>query len=157
MSVVTVEFAIDGPPVGKGRPKFTRRGHTYTPEKTRTYERRVKEEALVAMANQKLQATDRKVSVILIFYFEVPKSWTKRKTLEAQNRLHTPSRPDIDNLCKAILDGGNEIIWNDDAQVWHLAAFKLYCPEGVTPHVHVKAQWDDPNIPSQDHITHAIC
>lgn len=155
MGIVTVEFRVEGNPVGKGRPKFTRNGHTYTPEKTREYEKRVQRAAWVAMANQKLDPTHRRVSMIVACYFEIPKSWTKRKTLEAQCGLIIPSRPDIDNLAKSICDGCNNICYNDDAQIWHLSAFKAYCDEGQEPHVRVKVQWDDPNVTNQDHIVPA--
>jgi Holliday junction resolvase RusA-like endonuclease len=155
MGTVTVEFRVEGDPVGKGRPKFTRSGHTYTPEKTRLYEKKVKQAAWAAMAKQKLTPATRRVSVILACYFAVPKSWSKRKTLEAQCGLIIPSRPDIDNLAKSILDGGNEILWTDDSVVWHLAAFKAYCDEEQEPHVRVKVQWDDPNVTNQDHIVPA--
>lgn len=34
-----IQFAIMGEPQGKGRPRFARSGHTYTPEKTAAYEK----------------------------------------------------------------------------------------------------------------------
>ena len=40
-----ISFTIPGSPVGKGRPRVSVRGgyaHAYTPEKTRTYEARVR-------------------------------------------------------------------------------------------------------------------
>ena len=37
-----LEFTVDGEPVGKGRPRFTRNGHAYTTEKTADYEQLVK-------------------------------------------------------------------------------------------------------------------
>ena len=36
-----VEFTVPGIPVGKGRPRFMKNGHTYTPQKTRDYEDKV--------------------------------------------------------------------------------------------------------------------
>ena len=36
-----VTIVVMGAPVGKGRPRFTRAGHTYTPDKTRSYEQSV--------------------------------------------------------------------------------------------------------------------
>ena len=37
-----MKFTIPGEPTGKGRPRMTRTGHTYTPEKTVNYEALVK-------------------------------------------------------------------------------------------------------------------
>ena len=39
---MTVCFTVPGKPQGKGRPRFTRSGHTYTPDRTAAYEERVK-------------------------------------------------------------------------------------------------------------------
>ena len=39
----TVELIIEGEPVGKARPRFTRTGHAYTPDKTRKYEQAVED------------------------------------------------------------------------------------------------------------------
>lgn len=36
-----IEFTVPGAPVGKGRPRFMKNGHTYTPQKTRDYEGKV--------------------------------------------------------------------------------------------------------------------
>jgi len=155
MGLVTIDFRVDGQPVGKGRPKFTRNGHAYTPDKTREYEKKVQQAAWRVMSERTIIPAKRRVSVILACFFEIPKSWSKQKRIEAQCGLHIPSRPDIDNLAKAILDGGNQILWTDDSVVWHLAAFKRYCDEGQEPHVQVKVQWDDPNISNQDHIVPA--
>ena len=30
-----LHFVVEGDPVGKGRPRFTRSGHVFTPQKTR--------------------------------------------------------------------------------------------------------------------------
>ena len=39
-----IKFTIPGPPQGKGRPRFTKSGHTYTPAKTAEYEKLVQAE-----------------------------------------------------------------------------------------------------------------
>jgi len=47
-AAATIAFVIPGTPVGKGRPKFARRGNfvsTYTPEKTASYENLVRVKA----------------------------------------------------------------------------------------------------------------
>ena len=52
MLKLIVRFTVDGVPVGKGRPKFARRGNfvtAYTPTKTKTYEQQVADAARVAM------------------------------------------------------------------------------------------------------------
>lgn len=39
----SVTLKIEGKAVGKGRPRFTKFGHAYTPKKTREYEEHVKD------------------------------------------------------------------------------------------------------------------
>ena len=39
-----LRFTVPGKPVGKARPRFTRRGFAYTPEKTVRYEAAVRAE-----------------------------------------------------------------------------------------------------------------
>ena len=43
-----VTFTVPGIPVGKGRPRFMKNGHTYTPQKTRDYEDKVVQLATTA-------------------------------------------------------------------------------------------------------------
>lgn len=155
MGLVQLDFKISGQPVGKGRPRFSKHGHSYTPQATREYEKRVRQAAWASMAKAGLKPTERRVSVIFTAFFEIPKSYSNKKRIECQAGIHIPKRPDLDNVAKIVLDGANEIAWRDDAQIWHLTAFKRYCDEGQEPHVSVRVQWDDPNISSQDHIVPA--
>ena len=55
MLIPIVKFSVEGVPVGKGRPKFARRGNfvqAYTPTKTKTYEQQVADAARVAMGSK---------------------------------------------------------------------------------------------------------
>lgn len=145
MALKTCEFEIMGKPKAKGRPRFSKFGHAYTPADTKDYEVKVKQTAWIAMQTAKLQKTDRRVSVIVTFLFKIPESYSKAKRLECETGSKIPGKPDIDNLCKSILDGCNDIVYSDDAAVWHLSAFKRYCDVGQKPHTHVKIQWDEPS------------
>ena len=48
-----MNFTIEGLPKGKGRPRFTRSGHTYTPDTTRKYEALVTARAKEAMIGKR--------------------------------------------------------------------------------------------------------
>jgi Holliday junction resolvase RusA-like endonuclease len=62
--------------------------------------------------------------VDIFFAFTVPKSRAKKKT---QAQQYKDTRPDIDNLIKAVLDGLNMAgIWRDDAQIAILRASKTW-------------------------------
>lgn len=47
---------------------------------------------------------------------------------------------DIDNLSKAILDGCNRVIYEDDTQVWYLRLRKYV--DRDNPRVNVEVEWD---------------
>lgn len=119
-----IEFFVKGKPVGKGRPRFTRTGHTYTPEKTRSYEQAVAWECRKAMKGKLPSTLPQNVSVEVMV--KPPKSWTKTKTKNALGGFIAPGRPDIDNYLKAVLDGCNGVAFLDDSQVVAVYATKRY-------------------------------
>lgn len=136
-----VTFKVIGAPVGKARPRFTRTGHTYTPAKSKNYEKKIAQEAWVAMANKKLNPTECSVHLEMDAYLPVPVSWSKKKQNQARMGALRPSKPDIDNIIKAILDGCNKVIYNDDAQVHSIRARKLYETYENPPSIDVKVSW----------------
>ena len=124
----TVAFVIPGTPVGKGRPKFARRGNfvtTYTPEKTATYENLVKVKAEQAMDGRPMIDGPVEVSIRLIV--TPPASWSQKKQREAlEGRIFPTSKPDIDNVLKGIMDACNEIVFKDDKQAVDVRVVKRY-------------------------------
>lgn len=126
MTIVT--FVIPGVPVGKGRPKFARRGNfvsTYTPEKTASYENLVKVKAEEAMQGRSLFEGAVEVSIRLIV--TPPASWSQKKQREAlEGRIFPTSKPDIDNVLKGIMDACNEIVFKDDKQAVDVRVVKRY-------------------------------
>lgn len=131
-----VRFTVPGPPVAKGRPRMTTRGghaRAYTPAKTVAYEGLVALAGQTAMAGRELIAGP--VHLIITATFAIPKSWTKKATAAALAGVawHT-GKPDGDNILKAIGDGLNGIVWQDDSQVVIAKVVKQY---GATPGVDV--------------------
>lgn len=123
-----IAFVIPGMPVGKGRPKFARRGSyvtTYTPEKTAIYENLVKVKAQEAMNGR--PAIDGPVSVVVALYVTPPASWSQKKQRAAlAGELFPTSKPDVDNVIKGIFDACNEIVWRDDKQACDVRVIKRY-------------------------------
>ncbi len=133
------EFTIPGEPVGKGRPRFGN-GRTYTPAKTANFENLVR----VAFSNAYPDAVpaESPISLIVRAYFPIPKSFSKKKRLLAAcDDLAKTSRPDIDNIVKAVCDGLNEVAWKDDAQIYELEAWKGY---GEAPRTEIVFYAEDP-------------
>lgn len=127
-TAVAIEFTVPGAPVGKGRPKFARRGNfvtTYTPEKTVNYENLVKMAAVLAMDG--FEMFEGAVAVVMWLYVTPPSSWSQKKQREALlNNILPTSKPDIDNVIKGIFDAMNEIVWKDDKQVVELTVKKRF-------------------------------
>lgn len=127
---MTFTFEIVGEPQGKGRPRFSTRGgfvKTYTPEKTASYENFVK---LCYLNKYKGQKLDGEIIAEIIAYFSIPKSFSKKKRLEAiEGKIKPTKKPDTDNIAKTILDSLNGIAFEDDKQIVALLVNKLYGEE----------------------------
>lgn len=67
---------------------------------------------------------DSPCAVTVWFYFERPKSVT---------RAHMSVKPDIDKLCRAVLDGLGDSILSDDSRVVELSARKQYADHDTKP------------------------
>lgn len=123
-----IVFIVPGTPVGKGRPKFARRGNfvtAYTPEKTASYENLVKVKAEEAMQGKAL--FEGAVSVEISLFVTPPASWSQKKQREAlAGTVFPTSKPDVDNVLKGIMDACNEIVFKDDKQAVDVRVIKRY-------------------------------
>ncbi len=127
---------------GKGRPRLTRNGHAFTDEKTRNYENLVKLLAMDAMEKAGAEITDKPVKAIINAYFEIPKSYSKKKVQAIINGEIKPAKPDLDNIIKCI-DGCNKIIFKDDVQVYSITATKSYITNLEKYGVSFIFEWED--------------
>ena len=131
-----IEFFVPGAPVGKGRPRAARRGAgvvMFTPGRTADYEALVATTAAATLAGDALaahQLLDGPLEAVLEMRFPVPASWSKAKRARALAGVewHT-SKPDADNVAKAILDACNGVVFRDDSQVVILIATKAFSEE----------------------------
>lgn len=111
-------------PIGSPRPRFRNAGRfvrTYMPT---SY---TKHKAYIQEQMPKL-LTDKNLKVSLYFYFEPPKSWSKKRKLIAIG-TYKRTKPDVDNLIKTVLDAANKHVWQDDNQVVHIESYKMYAEE----------------------------
>lgn len=118
-----IQITVPGVPVGKGRPRFTRSGHTYTPDKTKDYEALVQS----CWRTQSGQCFAGGVPLLasIMAYFPVPKSVSKKKS-EAMNGTFHVHRPDSDNIAKSVLDALNGPAYPDDSAVQIHRCYKIY-------------------------------
>lgn len=123
-----INFTIPGQPQGKGRHRsFVRNGHVshYTPEKTRSYEGVITTLAMEAMRGMK--PSEKPLELRLLIKFAVPASWPQWKREAAlRGEVAPTTKPDADNVIKAVKDAMNMIVWRDDCQVVDLNVSKSY-------------------------------
>ena len=123
-----VTFTVDGNPVGKGRPKFARRGNfvsAYTPKKTSDYESIVKAAGQYAMGSTGPLETP--ISLYLYVRVPIPASYSKKATAACLDGSQKPTKkPDLDNIGKAIMDALNGVCYKDDSQIVNIHATKVY-------------------------------
>jgi Holliday junction resolvase RusA-like endonuclease len=128
---VIASFIISGIPVAKGRPRLTTQGghaRAYTPAKTRRFETDVAEQARAAIGPMDPYCGP--VELEAHFSLPIPKSWSKRERLAAMEGTKRPQgKPDIDNYLKALADGLNGIVYQDDCQIVSARISKSYGDE----------------------------
>ena len=143
-----IEIFIPGTPQGKGRARSARlpNGKTihYTPEKTRTYEGVIASLAMEAMGGR--PPLEGPVGLTLIIEMPIPASWPGwKREMAAAQKIAPTTKPDADNVEKAVKDGLNGIAWRDDCQVVSVVKDKLY---GEVPGVGVIV-YPKPRLPAQ--------
>lgn len=132
-----IAFVVPGAPQGKGRPRIGKIGahaRMFTPAKTVAYEGLIAHAAMVAMGAATRFETA--VGCNVFIDCEVPASWSQKKQRMAlAGDVMPTSKPDADNVVKAIFDGCNEVLWRDDVLVVDLRVRKRY---SATPCVRVE-------------------
>jgi Holliday junction resolvase RusA-like endonuclease len=132
-----IAFTVPGAPQGKGRAKIVKIGgfsRMATPAKTVAYE------GLIALAAQRAMAGGQMltsaVGCNVFIDAPVPESWSGRKQRMAlAGEVLPTTKPDADNVVKAVFDGLNGVLWRDDVLVVDLRVRKRYA---ATPCVRVE-------------------
>jgi Holliday junction resolvase RusA-like endonuclease len=124
---VLLTVHIPGEPVAKGRPRLTKGGTAYTPNRTRKGEAWVKA-CMIQQAGQPMLEGPLDIDVLVTL--EIPISWPRKKREAAAVGILRPTkRPDLDNYCKLICDAGNGLLWRDDSQICGATLVKYYGPK----------------------------
>lgn len=124
---MTFKLTIPGEPKGKGRPRFTRQGHTFTPQATANYENLVKVLFVQAYPDTQPIPQGTPCTARLTAYFAIPQSAGKKKSADMESGGIRPTKkPDTDNIAKIVLDALNGLAYHDDSQVVDLTVIKTY-------------------------------
>ena len=115
----TIRLEIAGIPIAQGRPRATvisGQARMYDPKNAKDYKLQVRYAAMQQLQGRKPLEGPLRLSVE--FYRDIPRSWSKRKQLNAGAGLIRPtSKPDLDNYVKAVKDALKGVCWLDDSQV----------------------------------------
>lgn len=123
----SVTFTVPGRPQGKGRPRaalVNGKIRMYTPSSTAQYESAI---AWCWRSTAGCKKFEAPVKIEIIAYFEVPKSYPKKRAeLCRQNVIRPSCKPDGDNILKAVADALNGLAYADDKDITDFAGSKRY-------------------------------
>ncbi len=114
---------------GKARARSGPNGH-YTPQKTRDYEKTIADEARFCMQVLGQAMLAGPIRLTIRCEYRMPKSWTKTHTADRMGKGKT-TKPDADNIMKAVADALNGTVWLDDRQVVEWIGVKVYGPKDM--------------------------
>lgn len=121
------QLILYGEPVGKGRPRFVKRGvhvQTYTPEKTAAYEARLK--AAWVETHGSFSFPDKVPLCMVVLAYVKPAESLSKKRCQALLGKPCLKKPDGDNIAKIVMDGLQGVAFPDDAAVYCHSATKVY-------------------------------
>ncbi len=131
---VKYHFKVPGDPVAKGRPRATTIGghaRLYTPAKTVSFERRVREAAEAAG----VAVLDGPVHLTVLAVWAWPKS--KHRKRKPRGWEYRSGGPDLDNIAKAVADALNSVAYFDDRQIAKLSCGKYRAAQGLASYTYV--------------------
>jgi Holliday junction resolvase RusA-like endonuclease len=99
----------------------------YQPTRVTRFKQAVAEWAWIAKQKSKWEITEDPISIRLEFRFAWPVK--TKKSLKSEMRVRT-TRPDLDNLEKAVIDGLH-CLWPDDSYVAEKTSAKYNAPDDV--------------------------
>ena len=128
-----MEFIVLGNPQGKSRArtvrnKYTSKVHSFTPEKTQSYEDLIRWSFKEAGGEY---FGENPIRIDITAHFPIPQSFSKKKRLQAITGVLKPTKkPDCDNIIKVVLDALNGVAYHDDKQVTGVICNKFYGDKG---------------------------
>lgn len=124
------EIYIPGDPQGKGRPRFTRGGRAYTPERTKDYEAKLREAWFAEGYPELAFPAGIPLKLTVECRFKIPVSASRKKQLMMlEGRIPCCKKPDLDN-CIKVVDALKGVAFQDDSQIVLIKASKRWSTAG---------------------------
>jgi Holliday junction resolvase RusA-like endonuclease len=119
-----MKIFIPGEPIAQPRVKVSTKGgfaraYTERDHPIHAYKQAIR----LAYVNAGGEVLDGPVSIRIVCLFERPKGHSKKRRQQAEPKA---TKPDLDNIGKAVLDALKDIAYNDDGQVCWLYVQKYY-------------------------------
>ncbi len=133
-----IHVVIPGEPHSQQRHRAMRRGKhaaTYDPKANKSWKGAAQVHMLEAMDGR--EPLTGPVVLTVTAVFALPKS--KHRKRNRVQRQWSGNAKDIDNICKAVMDAANGVLWVDDRQVVNLKAWKFQGAQDEAPFVRVTA------------------
>jgi Holliday junction resolvase RusA-like endonuclease len=134
-----IEFFVPGIPKGQPRPRafaFHGRARVYDPGTAEAWKSEI---AVAARPHIPAEPWQGPLYVNLTFHMPRPKSHFNKAGMKPGAPLYFTSKPDADNLAKAVMDALTTLrFWGDDAQVVKLHVQKYYVGDAVGADVVIK-------------------
>lgn len=128
------EFRVPGIPGFKQRHRTTKTGHTFTPEDTVNFENFVKWCFVESLKGEKFPLIDGPIRLHIKAYWTA----TQKDAFLCKNGPFPKiTKPDSDNVLKAIKDALNGVAWTDDSRVYH---------DTITKYIHNAESYCDVSI-----------
>jgi len=117
---IVYQLFVNGIPKAQPRPRLAGNGKAYNPKSADAW----KNQIIAAFLSCRREKIRTSVCVKVSFFFPM------KKGMQITNEcIRHDSKPDIDNLQKAVLDAlTNAGIWQDDSLVYKIEADKWYGP-----------------------------
>lgn len=130
----SIQLFIPGNPVPQGRPRAYVRGKhasVYEDAKSKDWKHVIAVHARAWLLGNDIKEGDWKL-IDTAIKLEITFKLLRPKSVSAKKRPEPITRPDLDNLVKAVKDALSGVLWRDDSQVIELEAKKIYNnPPGV--------------------------
>jgi Holliday junction resolvase RusA-like endonuclease len=119
--MITRRYVLEGAPIPLKRPRFSF-GQVYDSQKK---EKEAIRQILKLQHGHKEPLLKGALKAEITFLMPTPKSYSQKRQLNMEGQHHI-SKPDIDNLQKFIFDCANDILFDDDSQIYLVIVKKIW-------------------------------